>query len=532
MRAPDLFAEPEPVPTHLQADANRLVSDLMYRPWGQVSASVYETGRLVAMAPWLTGHAERVAFLLAAQHEDGSWGAPDGYGLVPTLSAVDALLCVLRRGDSGTGTGEPRHAAERGLRALHGWQRDAPWPYLPDMPAIELIVPALVASVNGRLMDSEDAGAPVVWAPLELPPGMSDAGVLAVRRSLTAGAPVPPKLLHALEIAGEAAAGSRTARPTAVGVVGASPAATVAWLGGRGAVGEGDRARGFLEAVVRRHGGPVPVGLPITVFERGWVLSILLRAGIPLDVPPEMVADLHAAIGPLGAAAGPGLPPDADTTSVALYALALLGVYVEPESLNAFETGTHFCTWPSEQGFSVSVNAHVLDAMGRFAAGVPEAGARYAPTIQKIVRVLCAHQQADGSWTDRWHASPYYATLGCALSLDEFGGAAAAPAVARAVRWLLATQRPDGSWGRWQGTAEETAYALQALLLTQAVAARNCGDAVARGVAFLREAPGVDPPLWHDKDLYAPTAIVRAAVLASVHLAQRRISVAARQSQI
>ncbi|MFD0850660.1 prenyltransferase/squalene oxidase repeat-containing protein, partial [Actinomadura adrarensis] len=81
---------------------------------------------------------------------------------------------------------------------------------------------------------------------------------------------------------------------------------------------------------------------------------------------------------------------------------------------------------------------------------------------------LADRQQADGSWADRWHASPFYATTAATLALHSFGtprGRHAAH-VDRAVRWVLATQHGDGSWGRWGGTAEETAYALHILLLT------------------------------------------------------------------
>jgi halimadienyl-diphosphate synthase len=87
------------------------------------------------------------------------------------------------------------------------------------------------------------------------------------------------------------------------------------------------------------------------------------------------------------------------------------------------------------------------------------------------------------------------------------------------VRWVLATQRVNGSWGRWQGTAEETAYAVQ-VLLGAAPRSDRTARAAARGLAYLSSVDGVaaDPPLWHDKDLYTPTAIVRAAVLAAVRL--------------
>ncbi|GLW97500.1 prenyltransferase/squalene oxidase repeat-containing protein [Microtetraspora sp. NBRC 16547] len=516
------------------AAADELIAGLMARPWGQASPSVYETGRLVTLAPWLAGHAERVDFLVRTQRPDGTWGAPDGYGLVPTLSATEALLSALLRGDTGsrpeTAAGVAG-AADRGLRALHGGLGAAD--SLPDMPAQDMIIPALVVAINEHL-DALDRtpGAAIETGSrrLDMPPGMSTDRLAKVRALVASGVDLPEKLVHALEVAGDAASGATAVRPTPIGTVGASPAATAAWLGDRGLLDTTDRSVRHLEAVARRHGGPVPVSLPITVFERGWVLSWLARAGIPLDVPPEMLGDLRAAIGPTGTPAGPGLPPDADSTSVALYALALLGVPCEPAGLWAFEMDTHFCTWPGEDGFSVSVNAHVLDAFGQYAAGRPDDAARYLPYLRKLSALVRDHQRPDGSWDDRWHASPYYATTSCALALGDFGGEETADAVRRAVRWVLSTQRPDGSWGRWEGTAEETAYAMQILLITRrdgeaagpADSAAEVTEAAARGYAFLLDAggQGEDPPLWHDKDLYLPEAIVRAAVLAALHLAQ------------
>ena len=147
---------------------------------------------------------------------------------------------------------------------------------------------------------------------------------------------------------------------------------------------------------------------------------------------------------------------------------------------------------------------------------------RHRATVRKLTGCLVAHQDADGSWTDRWHASPYYATACCALALARVGADRPVPALRRAARWVLATQRPDGSWGRWSGTAEETAYALQILVHTGAAAEH----AVVRGYRYLvATADQPDhPPLWHDKDLYAPHAIIQAAVLAARYAARRRMS--------
>jgi squalene cyclase len=210
---------------------------------------------------------------------------------------------------------------------------------------------------------------------------------------------------------------------------------------------------------------------------------------------------------------------------VTLYALGRLGRPLDPASLWGYETAEGFCTWPGEDGFSVTTNAHVLDALAQHTARDPGAGSRHRTAIGRLARVLRERQEADGSWRDRWHASPYYATACCVLALAESTpDDDSVGTVGRAVRWVLANQRDDGSWGRWAGTAEETAYALHILLAVPSdepavvVAAR-------RASAYLRA--NVDrrehPPLWYGKELYCPTTIVRSVVLAASHLAGGRL---------
>ncbi|MFI0421921.1 prenyltransferase/squalene oxidase repeat-containing protein [Spongiactinospora sp. 9N601] len=503
----------------LAAEAGKLVTELVTQPWGRVSPSVYETSRLVTLAPWLIGHAERVDYLLEVQRADGGWGGPGGYALVPTLGATEALLTEAGRWGSG---GRLAEAIDRGLRLLFAWSA-ASYPFpIPDMPAIELIVASLVERLDRHL--SGLGGGPEAplarWRGASLaPPARASLARLARFRDSLAGRPaLPEKLLHALEVAGEAAGGLGV-RPTSIGSVGASPAATAAWLSAQPVIEPSDTARRHLESVVRRHGGPVPCGMPVTVFERGWVLSSLVRAGIRPQIPEEVLWSLGAASGHAGTAAGPGLPADADTTAVALYSLSLLGMSYEPAGLWAYETDTHFCTWQGEEGDSPTVNAHVLDAFGTYVTGRAEPHGRYRAAIEKVSNWLREQQSPEGAWSDRWHASPYYATACCALALAGFGGARSAGAVRRATDWVMATQRPDGSWGRWSGTVEETAYAVLTLAMTGPVPDARGSVAAARGREYIRarlDSPD-DTPLWHDKDLYAPPAIIRAAALAALH---------------
>jgi hypothetical protein len=418
-----------------------LLAQLTDDPWSGVTPSVYETGRLVALAPWLTGHDARVRFLIDTQHPDGTWGGPGEYALVPTLSAVDAL-------------GE-HPAARRGLEAL---RKLLSLPLkLPDTVAVELIVPALAERLGLR-------------TPLDPRP------LHALRQR-----PLPAKLWHTLEIFGP-----RPEVRAVNGIVAASPAATAVWLRGprRGA------SLDYLETVQSRHGGPVPAGVPVPLFERSWIIVALRSAG--LDVPDPMPEQIKAAFTEEGAAGGPGLPADADDTATALHALALCDSPRPAEALSRYREARHFACFPNERTPSTSTNAHALQALGE---------------DRQLEEWLRDMQQPEGFWRDKWHASPYYATA-CvtnALRGNE-----------KAVDWVLRTQRSDGSWGRWEGTYEETAYAIRIL----SHSTRDVSEAMTRGAKFLHEwGDQPHPPLWHDKDLYTPTRIVQAEGMAALHLA-------------
>ncbi|MFI7426943.1 prenyltransferase/squalene oxidase repeat-containing protein [Micromonospora sp. NPDC049836] len=501
------------------ADAvSRLVADVLARPAGRTCPSPYETARLVASAPWLGYHAERIRFLLAGQRADGGWGGPEGYALVPTLSVVDGLLATLDRDEpAGWSRDGVRQAIDRGLRLLLDRSVGPSAFPPPDLPAGDLIAPALAERIGARLADPPAGLADWRGARPPLPAGMGRGRLDAVRRLVRSGAPVPQKLVHALEVLGPAATRLRSVAPTPHGAVGASPAATAAWLG----TPDGDQSAAvdFLDQVVADYQGPVPCATPITVFERSWVLGALARAGVPAAVTAPLAAGLREALGPDGAATGPGLPADADTTAATLYALAAAGTRADPSGLFRYDLGTHFCTWQGEDGASVSTNAHVLEALGPAAGGTDD---RAVSAARRVTRWLLDQQQPDGSWSDRWHASPYYATASAVAALRAQTAPEVAPALRRAADGVLGSQHADGSWGRWGGTAEETAYAVQVLLA--APARPETDAALARAVDHLRVGAAIQhPPLWHDKDLYHPPLIVRAAVLAAQKLAAERL---------
>jgi hypothetical protein len=486
---------------------------------GQVAVALYDTARLVALAPWLAGHEARLEYLHREQGPAGTWGGPDGYAVVPTLSATAALLTELNRAGPGTrshraGAHPDRlaRAAARGLGALRRLLDPRTGPEPPDTIGVELIVPALVTEVNALIRNR-----PTAARVPELPPGAVDRRPLdGVRARLAAGA-LPRRLWACLEVCGAAAVGAPFVRP-AGGAVGCSAAATAAWLGGP----DGDPAAvRFLETLQARGGGPVPAVSPITYFEPAWVLNSLAAGGWTGPPPTALLDRLEEGLTPDGCPAAPGLPPDADDTAAVLAALLRHGRIRAPDSLLGYRTGGHFACFPGERTPSVSTNAHVLEALALHLARRPGTRARFAGPAAAAAGWLRDQQHADGSWSDKWHASPYYATACCVTALALYGGAlhgGAGPGpLDRAAAWLLGTQRADGSWGRWHGTVEETAYAVQSLA---AVPMPGAAAAVRRGVAFLADAPPetAHPPLWHAKDRYTPVAVVRAARLAALRL--------------
>ncbi|MGW3164264.1 hypothetical protein ACWC9Q_15540 [Streptomyces sp. NPDC001142] len=499
-------------------DLDALVAELVDRvlddPTGALGPSVYETARLVSLAPWLDGDTARVRHLLDEQRPDGSWAGPGGYALVPTLSATEALIAVLGR--EGEASPLPRaalvEAAQRGLAAAAALVAQP----VPSTVVFFMLIPALVEGVNARLAVLGDAAA----QPLPLPHGLTDDAL----RALRCGAWRNPLAGHYLEIVGPAAVGAAEMEPVD-GVVGCSAAATAAWLGPREPAEPAHPSVCFLRQTQERGGGPVTAMTSLVFYERAWIAGNLATAGVPREVLAPLLKELPGDVGLSGAPTAPGFAYEAETSAIVLAALAHLGEPQEPEYLWQYDAGTHFMSTIPEHEASSTTNAHILEALGcHLADGAGDAD-RYRDAVARIATWLRNRQQPDGSWSDKWHASPYFATMRCALALHRYAGPDAADSLHGSVDWLLQRQRGNGSWGRWEGTAEETAYAVRTLLeLTTDARSGATAEAVRRGCSFLLE-HGLDverhPPLWIGKELYAPAHLVRAAVLGALLAARR-----------
>jgi halimadienyl-diphosphate synthase len=176
-----------------------------------------------------------------------------------------------------------------------------------------------------------------------------------------------------------------------------------------------------------------------------------------------------------------------------------------------------FRTYAFERNSSISTNIHALEAvhcLPQFPAG--------NETRNAVLTYLLTQLDYDLYWKDKWNASPYYATSHAVVALlDE--GSTPAHACFPAIDWILHTQRDDGAWGYFQvGTAEETAYALIALLRYHRQHRLTNVDVLHRAAHHL--ARHVDdpvekfPPLYIGKVLYIPRDIVRATMLGALIL--------------
>jgi halimadienyl-diphosphate synthase len=171
----------------------------------------------------------------------------------------------------------------------------------------------------------------------------------------------------------------------------------------------------------------------------------------------------------------------------------------------------------------VGTNVHALEALNL----MPD-----YPSIERvkeqIIVMLLNQRKYNMYWTDKWHASPLYATSHALVALLREKQYLAH--TCQATRdWLIHTQRKDGSWGFFDvGTAEETAYVLTALLHYHKYVPVS-REVLQRGVTYLRSAleqdPTQYPELWIAKCLYSPFDIIRSAILSALTLYDSMISV-------
>jgi halimadienyl-diphosphate synthase len=475
---------------------------------GRLGPSPYDIAwmaRVPANGGGETRWPELVDWLIEHQWLDGSWGGAVRYYHDRILCTLAAIIALREHN-----TGEVHEAIERGTRYIwHNLHRLRHDPF--ELVGFELIFPSLLTQARSLGLDvpTHTCGYGRIRTeklrllPIELlySPGTSVAFSLEFLDNR-----VDIERMHYLQ-------GSN-------GAIANSPA-TTAYFALR--ADGNSRALEYLEGAKTLSRG-VPAFYPFRTFEITWALEHLAFGGLSLKelVEQSVWKDLQNSLHEKGVSMDPSFGIyDGDTTAVTVHVLRLGEYEVNPAILHRFEEPNSriFRTFDFERNASVSTNAHALGAL----AEMPDYPDR-REVIDRITAFLLAHRLYDTYWVDKWHSSPYYATSHTLIALLNLQKSLV-PEFLTSIEWILHTQRDDGSWGYFdRGTAEETAYALLALLHYHKVGNAVNPDILKKGISFLHldveQGNQTYPDLWIAKSLFAPYSVIRAAILGAIHLYQ------------
>jgi squalene-hopene/tetraprenyl-beta-curcumene cyclase len=117
------------------------------------------------------------------------------------------------------------------------------------------------------------------------------------------------------------------------------------------------------------------------------------------------------------------------------------------------------------------------------------------PAVARGLEYLWRTQEPQGCWYGRWGVNYIYGTWQVLQGLKALDFPMDHPALRAAADWLESVQQADGGWGEscrsyddpaWMGRGETTASQTAWAVLGLISAGRADGDAVARGIAYLR----------------------------------------------
>lgn len=284
----------------------------------------------------------------------------------------------------------------------------------------------------------------------------------------------------------------------------ASPSATANYLSHYPAT---PRSWAYLVWLAEQNNGGIPAVHPINSFANAWPCHYLDMIGQGMSRNARRLrARAIRSWTPQGASYSDDAPlPNADDTALNFLIQRNIGLSPDIQVFAQFMTDQGARCYIYEHDMSSSANVDVLLAL----RSAPPSQQR-DEWIESILRYLhrVIDERADGMLSDKWHASPLYTTSRGILStygLDQ-------GLWERLRDAILQAQGSDGGWG----SAEETAYALHALCLTDRVHSSAAIRAGARALKLQRHQPW--PGLWIGKTLYLPRPVVAYAIIAAEHL--------------
>jgi halimadienyl-diphosphate synthase len=446
-----------------------------------------------------------IEWLLKNQRTDGSWGGGIEYyhdRIICTLAAIIALQ------ENGY-TQQSQEAIRQGEHYL--WQHLHLLPRDPfELVGFELILPTLLGEAQALNLDvpAHTCGyGKIQTAKLQMiPPDKLYSSQVST--------------IYSLEFLGRSVDIEKLQQAQAMnGSWGNSPATTAFYLS-LSQTGN-QNALAYLERL-RNHKKHIITVYPYRTFELGWILNNLIFCGLSPDefISRDSLDMLQEEIEPDGVGFDSTFTvPDGDTTSVCCRVLLEAGYEVDPAILARFEDQGKrvFRTYEYERNVSVGTNVHALEAL-ELMNNYPHRN----EVKDSVVIALLDKRKYNMYWIDKWHASPYYATSHAIAALSKEGDYLAY-ACRDTIDWLVHTQRDDGSWGFFkQGTAEETAYVLAALLHYNRKASID-QEVLHQGAAYLlgeyqQNKSTFSPELWIAKCLYKPCDIVKSAILSALIL--------------
>jgi len=475
---------------------------------GQTGCTAYDTSWIALLSgtePEMSNGA--IQWICEHQLPDGSWGAEAPlYYHDRVISTLSAMIILTRRGRRS----QDRLQIESGLRALE-WITSGATKGLASDPngatvGFEMLLPSLVAEAEKLGIIKQQSDRILGRISRLRDKKLEKLAGLKINRNITPA--------FSAEMAGSDM--QLLLDPENLqennGSVGNSPSAT-AYFALNIKPGN-EKALEYLRETTPK--GGAPFAAPFDVFERSWILwnLALLRPSDPdiLTLVQPHLAHLQSAWQPgygVGFSAN-YTPCDSDDTSMTFDAMASFGRKLDIETLLSYEEENHFRCYAMEITPSIGANVHILSALRHTNSDKDH------PTIQKIVKFLRKTRQMEGYWFDKWHASPFYITSHAIIALQGYDNQLCSDAV----DWIIKAQRADGSWGFYEeSTAEETAYAIQALKVWEKNKGRVPAGRIEHGIRWLEQHTEPPyPPMWISKALYCPELVVETIIATALEM--------------
>jgi halimadienyl-diphosphate synthase len=483
----------------LLAEARQLVSELHA---GHITPSAYDTA-WVARIPTFVNHRrprfeQSLEWVKANQLDDGSWGAAGIEYFHDRI--ISTLSCMITLKEWDTAATQVRWGEDYINRNLVNLAQDH-----HETIGFELLLPSLLEkarSLGLRInMDHPIVGRYHVLREKKLkklPPAFLYQSPTTVGHSIEFMETLRDIDVDALKI-----------QQGINGAFGNSPAATSFYF----LRAQDPYALEYLNMLGDIFEWAYPSIYPFEIFEKAWVIYNFQLAGMDLNAALQQDLDYLWALWNPEYGVGIGqtfLLPDLDDASLVFRVLRYNNYDASPDFIHYYEREGGYVTFPYELNPSVSTYAHLLGALNSLNYEMDH------PLVQTVLAFLRGRQLDEGFWFDKWQISPYYTTCHLVIELALLGEDDMRD---QALAWLLNSQKPDGSWGFYfDGTVEETAYAMQALLFN----GNSEHSTLDRAYQYLNRWSAQDnlvvPSQWIDKGLYTPINVVKSAVLSAQYM--------------